>query len=229
MDDIDQLLTDESEEKDVKEEADPTAQEPSAEKKGDEAKPELSEVEKENARLKKAIKTLQKKVEKPKEEVQETTSEDPLATREGWLAEIDRRAAEKVAPIYKASFKRATERFVKSRPEYATAEGKEKLRPILEAAKASGKVEEDEIFEVMGQTWASANWKELENAHAKISESRRRAQAVATSAAGASESSEQVADDFSESEREEAALYGKTPEAYRKAVKLLEESTIKAT
>lgn len=223
--DIEKLLTDEEEEKDVENEAAPAAQEPSAEKKEE---PSEDKVAKENARLKKALKSLQAKVkEKEQPEPEPADPDDKLATREGWLDEIDKRSEAKakalVAPIYEANFKRAKDRFVKSHPEYGTAEKKDELRSILESVKAGGKVEEGEIYEEMGKSWASLHWKELESQSSKVSDSRRRAQSVAVQAASASDGAASE-EEYSDEEAQEAARFGMTPEKYKKAAKAWAEA-----
>lgn len=201
-----------------------------ADKKADatEEDAEVVKLRKENERLKKANKTLndEKKAKAeakaPKEETVDT--EDPLATREGWLGEIDRRAKEAVKPIYESNFRKAMSRFAAAHPEYSS--NKEDLRVILEAAKASGAVDEDDIFEAMGRAWGSLNWRKLEADSAKKDAARSRARTATMTGASPSESSGRQEDDFSEEEREEAARFGKSPEAYRKAKRLLEETSI---
>lgn len=189
-------------------------------------------MEKENERLKKANKTLNEKLKnpEPKEEVivEEPVVDpaDPLATREGWLNEIDTRAKALVAPIYEANFRRASDRFVKLHPEYS--QSKEKLKVILETAKTAGKMDEEDILDSMGRAWASTNWRELQAETLKKESSRSRAQAFAMNAASPSEGSPNE-DEFSEEEREEAAKFGKSVESYRKAKALLEKSSIQVT
>lgn len=229
--DIDALLDEEpAAEVQKKDEA---AAQPQPEKKAL-TEEEASKILAENARMKKAMRGLNDKVKQltqPKEETPEPQPdpEDPLNTREGWKQLIDVTAEAKakalIQPIYEANFKRARDRFLQSHPEYATTEGKDQLRQILEAAKATGKVDESDIFEELGKAWASIHWKDLEAQNQKTADARRRAQAAAMSAANPPASEPSNQDDFTEDELAEAAAYGKDPAKYRKAKKLLDEVT----
>lgn len=210
----------------------PTIQESTTEVQADDS----AEVRKENERLRRANKSLNQKVkdmetkEEVVEEVQQVDPNDKLATREGWLEEIDSRSAAKakelVAPIYEANFRRAKDRFVKTHPEYATS--KEKLTSLLQSAQAAGKMDEEDILDSMGQAWASANWRELQDATSKKNESRSRAQATTLNAASASEGS-RSSEDYSDEDRDEAAKYGKSVETYKKAKALLEATSVNIT
>lgn len=228
MDAIEKLLSDEEgEEKDL-EKAEAPAPEESAEQKGDDEK-----VKKENAQLKRELARRQKELDALKAAKEEKTEElkadpaDPLTTREGWLAEIDRRAEAKLAPLKESNLRKARDRFIASHPEYAGETGKTKLRSVFDRAKVFGleaKHDVDEMMECLLDAWAVENRKELEKAAEERSKSRERAQKMTSSAAAAGGGSEKVEDDFTEAEREQAAKHGMTPERYREAEKRLADA-----
>lgn len=209
---------------DVKQEA--TAdQESSTGEQVEEEQVDVAALKRENERLRKANLTLNRKVRAPKEEHAEqrephSDMEDPLATRDGWLNEIDKRASAIVKPITEANFRRATDRFLKSHPEYAA--DRSKLTAILNAA--TGKVDEEEIFEAMGQAWAAANWRDLQATHVQKSESRSRAQKLTASAAGSTDSVPVESNEYTDADRAEAEKAGKPVEKYMRAKRLLEAS-----
>ncbi len=216
-------------EEEVVKEEEAAAQESTAEDKAKETD-ETTKLKAENERLRKANQNLNRKVkevEKPKEEVQEDPT-DPLSTREGWLAKIEevaeKKSNEKFAKIREANLKRAKDRFVASHPEYAASD---KLRSVLEKASLMGlasKDDETDMNECLLDAWAVENRKELEQANQERTKARERAQR-ATISATSSSSSERVEDDFSEAERDEAAKHKMSPERYRQAERMLEETS----
>ena len=226
MDAIEKLLSEEEGEKDLETTEVPVSEQ-SAEEKGDDEK-----VKKENAQLKRELARRQKELdslkatkEQPNEPVADPA--DPLATREGWLAEIDRRAEAKLAPLKESNLRKARDRFIASHPEYAGEIGKTKLRSVFDRAKVFGleaKHDSDEMMECLLDAWAVENRKELEKAAEDRSKSRERAQKLASSAAASGGGSEKVEDDFTEAEREQASKLGLTPERYRDAEKRLQEA-----
>lgn len=227
MDDIEKLLSDE-EGKDV-ETTETTVSETSAEEKSDGKgkKDEVTVLKRELARRQKEIELLKK----PKEEPKAEADADPLGTREGWLAEIDKRAEAKAdakfSALKEANLRKARDRFIAQHPEYAGDAGKTKLRTVLERANALGltsKLDEGEMTEVILDAWAIENRKELEVVAEDRRKQRERAQKAASQAAGTGGASEKIEDDFTETERETASKYGMTPERYRKAERRLAEA-----
>lgn len=186
------------------------------------AEEKLAESEKENARLRKATKTLQDKVKEKETKKEEVVTDpaDPLATREGWLGEIDKRAEAKtkaaIAPILDAHFNRAKSGFLAAHPEYASADNQEKLDAILNAAKSSGKSEEGELLSEMKRGWASQNYEELEKVHARQSQGRSNAQKAALKSASVGDGIKND-DDYSVEEERKAARLKMSVEDYRKA------------
>lgn len=210
-----------------KEEA--TTQESTAEKTAAENE-ELAKIKAENERLRKANKTLNEKVKKAPKEEEEVQADptDELNTREGWMKLIEetaeKKASEKFAKVRESALKRAKDRFVSSHPEYSASE---KLRPLLERASALGlasKDDEAEMVECLMDAWAIENRKDLESVAIEKSKSRERAQRAAASATAGS-SSEKVEEEYTEDERAEAAKHGMTPDRFKRAAALLEEST----
>lgn len=228
MTEIEKLLSEDGE-KDLENTEDATASEQSADKKAD------GKEDKEKAVLKRELKRRQEEIDrlkKAKEEPKAEEAADPLATREGWLSEIDKRAEAKAdakfSALREANLRKARDRFIAQHPEYAGDTGKAKLRSVLEKANAFGltsKMTEEEMTECILDAWAVENRKELEVVAEDKRKQRERAQKAALSAAGTGGASEKVEDDFTEDERATAQRYGMTPERYREAEKRLAEAS----
>lgn len=212
--DIDALLADEPETKDLKDEGEPAVQK-STEEKADEDK-EKKALKRELKRRQEEIDRLKAEKEAPKEsktEVEPVIDENDPAAKV-WIKKVNDVAQATIKPILDASQKRAAKSFIERHPEYATGEYKSKLKECVAAA--DGKVEEGEILEAMNRTWAAQNWQELERAAARRDQGRANAQKAALKATSTGEGVRNE-DDFTEEESAKAAKLDMTVEEYRRA------------
>jgi hypothetical protein len=214
--DVEKLLAEEPEKKDLKPEEKPAEQEQSpAEEAGQ--KDETKALKRELKRRQEEIDRLKSEKDKPKEE-QKADPDDELATREGWLKRIEKtaedKAEEKLKPLKEANLSRAVRKFIERHPEYASGDRKTMLKECVDSA--SDKLNEDDILERMSQTWASQNWKELEKESSRRDSARGNAQKSALKAAATGEGVRNE-DDFTEEERLKAEKLGMSVEDYRKA------------
>jgi hypothetical protein len=250
--DIDKLLGDEPDEQEDVENGEGADQDPSAgekPKEGEQPKPltpeEADALRKENARLRNATKTLNRKLREkvePKPDAPEDKpdyqSMSPAQLREisktdpgakAWLDLIKEETTQAMKPLRDTAYRTAVKQFADKHPEYlSTAEGRARFKAVEATAKRNGlenALDAGSMLDLLNRAHAYEN----PDQPAKPDPGRERAKKFAAGQAAPPASEKPEGGEFTEEEMAHAEKMGCTPEEARAAMNVYGNSRVDLT